>query len=86
MISPIFINKQQFNLPSSSDDGTSIDSSTIYQHLPVLSQFPKEALANLTPSNINNLKFADILGADEISYLKDSPVAAAKFGILPGQG
>ena len=85
MISPIFMNKQQFNLPSSSDEVNSIDSATIYQHMPLLSQFPTQALANLTPSNINNLNFADILGSDDMSYIKDSP-QAKQFGVLPSQG
>lgn len=85
MISPIFMTKQQFNLPSSSDEVNSIDSATIYQHMPVLSQFPTHALANLTPSHINNLNFADILGSDDISYIKDSP-QAKNFGMLPSQG
>ena len=85
MISPIFMNKQQFNLPSSSDEVNSIDSATLFQNMPVLSQFPTQALANLTPSHINNLKFADILGSDDISYIKDSPQANKQF-FLPSQG
>ena len=53
--------------------------------MPVLSQFPTQALANLTPSHINNLKFADILGSDDISYIKDSPQANKQF-FLPSRG
>jgi hypothetical protein len=53
--------------------------------MPVLSQFPTQALANLTPSHINNLNFAEILGSDDISYIKDSP-QAKHFGVLPSQG
>lgn len=53
--------------------------------MPKLSQFPAQALANLTPSHINNLKFADILGADDISYIKDSPLGSKQFDPLPSQ-
>lgn len=53
--------------------------------MPKLSQFPAQTLAYLTPTQMNNLKFADILGTDDISYIKDSPLGNKQFGALPSQ-
>ena len=52
----------------------------MFQHLPVLTQFPTAALANLTPSHLSTLKFADILGADDISFIKDP---SSSYSLLP---
>jgi hypothetical protein len=52
----------------------------------VLTQFPKAALANLTPSHLSTLKFADILGADDISFIKDTHSLLPSDLILPGEG
>ena len=52
----------------------------------MLTQFPTAALANLTPSHLSTLKFADILGADDISFIKDSHSLLPSDLVLPSEG